>query len=249
VWAWKSGRVHELNKYCDQILVILPFEKEFYAKYKIPVTYVGHPLLEHMQTQYAANTKRETQTKTIALLPGSRKQEITKILPTMLEVAKRMPQHVFVIAQAPNTQDAWLQTAHAVPNCSVVKNNTYNTIAAADAALVASGTATLETALIGTPQIVVYRANPISVWLARKWVGSRIRFISLVNLILDREAVPELIQERCSVDECFAQLTSLLNDSSKQLQDYNELKTLLGNGTTSTEAAKIVIATGNSGSN
>ncbi len=240
VWAWKSHRVHQLKKYCNKILVVLPFEEAFYKKYGVDVTYVGHPLLEYVRAQNLLHCPSSKSQKTIALLPGSRKQEIDKILPVLLAVASHHPEHRFVVAQAPNTQDAWLSAAVQLSNCSIIKDATYATIAAADLAVVASGTATLETALIGTPQIVVYKAHPISVWLARKWVGSRIKYISLVNLILDRSVVPELIQEDCTVPIISQKINELLHDATSQTTAYKELYALLGNGSTVQRAAAII---------
>ncbi|MGB3801412.1 MAG: lipid-A-disaccharide synthase, partial [Lewinella sp.] len=193
IWAWHTSRVKQVRANVDRMLVILPFEKDFYAEHGVEATFVGHPLLDVVED-------REERPRThIALLPGSRKQEITRSLPLMLAAAARLPEHEYVIAGAPGQDDLFYRmlvaAADSPPNLQLVSGDTYTVLAAAKAALVTSGTATLETALFGVPQVVCYRGSRLNYWLARRLVASRIKFISLVNLVMDREVVPELIQD------------------------------------------------------
>jgi len=242
VWAWKSNRVYDIARYTRHCYVILPFEKEFYANYNIDVTYVGHPLVEHILKQKANPIESYPSDKPIiALLPGSRVQEIRNILPTMLKVIDAFPTYQFVIAQAPTISSNLLHAYIGNKNVKIVDGNIYKLLERSKLALVASGTATLETALLQVPQIVCYKANPISVWLARKLVGHKIKYISLVNLIMNKEVVKELIQGDYTEINLIKHITLLLEDSSSILHDYKQLFHLLGSSNASETVASHII--------
>ena len=238
VWAWKENRVKLIKECIDKMLVILPFEKEFYKRWNYEVEYVGHPLVEvveeFMKTeQEAENKKQETRnTNIIALLPGSRQQEILKKLPIMLEVAKHFPDHQFVVAKAPGLDESFYAGLLApYNNVSSVKDKTYELLMRSKAALVTSGTATLETALFGVPEIICYKGGAISYQIAKRLI--KIKFIGLVNLIMNKEVVKELIQDELTVENLRYELNELLNNPSKQKQvkeDYTALKNLLSKG-------------------
>ena len=244
IWAWKENRVHTIKKNVDKMLVILPFEKDFYSKWNYKVEYVGHPLVEVIE-DFKANNK-QTQTtgkKIIALLPGSRKQEINIKLPVMLEVSKAFPEYEFIVAKAPGQEDSFYEPfLQQYKNVSAMKGKTYELLNQATAALVTSGTATLETALFGVPEVVCYKGNPISYQIA-KWV-IKVKYISLVNLIMNKLAVKELIQSEMTTKNCIKELKDLLENPvrKQQLQkDYTDLKNLLSQGgDASANAGKII---------
>ena len=243
VWAWKEGRVRTLMQTIDRMLVILPFEQAFYRKWGWEVDYVGHPLLEEIARRRSdpslTGVIEKGQEPLVALLPGSRKQEIRQKLPVMLEVAKHFPEGRFVIAQAPRLEDSFLDTFTAgYPNVERIKGATYGLLMKADAALVTSGTATLETALFGVPEVVCYKGNPISYQIAKRLV--RVPYISLVNLIMEKEVVRELIQDEMNTRNLVEELHGLLYDHTRREQlsaDYAALRTLLAAGGKASEAA------------
>lgn len=247
VWAWKAGRVKEMKKTIDELLVILPFEKQWYSKHwQWNVTYVGHPLIEEIEQQLAQPVEELLYPlPMVALLPGSRKQEIKKKLPIMLKLAASLPSHQFVIAQAPGLEaefyDEFLQ---GMSNVAVVKQATYNLLRQSDAALVTSGTATLETALLQVPQVVCYKGNPVSYAIARRLID--IKYISLVNLIADAPVVKELIQDELTVENLRNALLPLLsktNAERKAMMDaYKNLyASLAAHGHASAKAAAIIV--------
>ncbi len=225
VWAWKSNRVHAIKKYVDEMYTILPFEKAFYGKYSMDVQYVGHPLLDELEKQGVDKREKED---IIALLPGSRKQEITKMLPLMLEIKADFPQYRFVIAGAPSIEDSFYRNIVG-PDMDLVTNSTYELLSKSRVALVTSGTATLETALIGTPEIVCYKGSNISYQIAKRLV--KLDYISLVNLIMDKEVVKELIQNELNKANLLEELRKILNDREyreEMKQQYIELNGKLG---------------------
>jgi lipid-A-disaccharide synthase len=233
VWAWKEKRVHTIKKTVDVMLVILPFEKAYYRKFDYDVEYVGHPLVEVIERYKSTSHKViETDKKIIALLPGSRKQEINKKLPIMLGVTKSFPEYQFIVAKAPGlTADFYTPFMQPFSNVSLVSNQTYQLLHQASAALVTSGTATLETALFGVPEVVCYKGNPISYAIAKRVI--KIKYISLVNLIMDKPIVKELIQDELTEDNCTTELKALLYNEARRSQlkkDYAELATLLSQG-------------------
>ncbi|MBX3240593.1 MAG: lipid-A-disaccharide synthase [Chitinophagaceae bacterium] len=231
VWAWKENRVKSIRQCVDRMLVILPFEKDFYKKWNYEVEYVGHPLVEVVD-EWKKKEIQPTHNKIIALLPGSRKQEILKKLPVMLEVSKHFPGHQFVVAKAPGQTDAlYSELLAPYANVKSVSGKTYDLLMQAEAALVTSGTATLETALFGVPEVVCYKGSAISYHIAKRVI--RVRYISLVNLIMDKLVVKELIQNELTVENLVKELGQLLTDEErrKQLeQDYAELRSILSKG-------------------
>jgi len=246
VWAWKENRVPAMRQSIDRLLCILPFEKDYFKnRWNWEVDYVGHPLMEVLESQHGLPHPllQVSGEKIIALLPGSRKQEIIKKLPEMLSIVNSFPNYHFAIAQAPGLDDAWF--ASLIPknkNVHIVKGNTYALLNHSVAALVTSGTATLETALLGVPEIVCYKGNPITLALAKRFV--KIKFIALVNLIMDKEVVKELIQEDLNKKNLVQQLTLLLEDETKKAQlksDYQLLKDKLYTGHSATEVAAGII--------
>lgn len=241
LWAWKKGRVKTIRQYVDRMWVILPFEEAFYAKEGVAVDFVGHPLLDVIGTS-GEQEKALPDQPVIALLPGSRKQEIQRMLPTMLQVIDHFPEAKFVIAGAPSQPEAFYRQLIGDQAVTLEMNRTYEVLQSADAAVVTSGTATLETALLGVPEVVVYKGSPISYWIGKRLV--KVKFISLVNLILDRPAVKELIQHDYTPDQVAAELRRLLDpDLSRQVrQDYIELRTKLGDVGASARAAELLLA-------
>ncbi len=244
VWAWKENRVKKMKQSIDKMLCILPFEKDYYrTKWNWAVDYVGHPLVEVVNRAIASRGGHSSEKKIIALLPGSRKQEISKKLPIMLEVAAHFPDYQFVVAQAPG-QDESFYAPFLAPcsNVSVVRNETYSLLLQARAALVTSGTATLETALFGVPEVVCYKGSNISYQIAKQLI--KIKYISLVNLIMDKPVVKELIQDDLTVPNLIRELRLLLTDE-RHLQilkeDYARLKALLSEGGNASEQAATII--------
>lgn len=237
VWAWKENRVKTIKQCVDKMLVILPFEKDFYKKWHYEVTYVGHPLVEviddYKKTPADANSElSRIQKPVIALLPGSRKQEILKKLPVMLEVSKQFSDYQFVVAKAPGQEDSFYEALLApYTNVQSVSGKTYDLLRHAKAALVTSGTATLETALFAVPEVVCYKGSAISYAIAKRVI--KIKYISLVNLIMDKPVVKELIQYELTVTNAAKELNDILNNPERKLQlasDYKQLHDILSQG-------------------
>ncbi len=242
VWAWKENRVRDIKKTVDKMLVILPFEKAFYKKWSYEVEYVGHPLVEVI-SNFNAGSPLFAGKKVIAILPGSRKQEITSKLPIMLKVAEKFPDYHFIVAKAPGIEKAFYDTMLApYINVSTVVNETYQLLSEAKAALVTSGTATLEAALFNVPEVVCYKGSTISYQIAKRLI--KIKYICLVNLIMDKEVVKELIQDKLTLENISKELDEILNNPAKQMQlqnDYAALKNLLSQGgNASANAAKSI---------
>jgi len=248
VWAWHKSRIKQIKKNIDKLLVILPFEKDFFEKHNYSVDFVGHPLLDALENERINIKAEELRKKNnlinkniIALLPGSRKQEISKMLPVMAKIAKSFPQYQFVIAGTPSHNEEFYQKFSEGVSIPVVFEETYPLLKSSFAALVTSGTATLETALIGTPQVVCYKTGSISYQIAKRLVD--IKFISLVNLILDKEAVTELIQydfNETLLSEKLKEITEDQNIRNKILSNYAVLRQKLGDGGASEKSAGII---------
>ena len=243
VWAWKESRVKNIKRYIDKMIVILPFEKEFYKKWNYEVEYVGHPLVEVIEKFKKDHSEIQIVPNTIALLPGSRKQEIQAKLPVMLSVSENFPDHLFVIAKAPSIEDEYYESfMKDHKNVRLVANGTYSLLMKSEAALVTSGTATLETALFEVPEIVCYKAGNISYQIAKRLV--KLKFICLVNLIMNKEVVKELIQHDLTPEKITLELKKILFDPQKRDQlkkDYLQLKQLLSEeGHASENAAKSI---------
>lgn len=239
VWAWKENRVKLIKKYIDKMLVILPFEKEFYQKWNYNVDFVGHPLLDEMDN-YQQLELHLSNKKVIALLPGSRKQEIQQILPIFVRVAKHFPSYQFVIAGVNHLEDSFYQSFIQNEPIILVRNKTYSILSNSFAALVASGTATLETALFKVPMVVGYKGNFISYFLGKYLV--KVPFIALVNLVLCRKVVEELIQNDLNEHNLVLNLNKILEDNHRVslLHDYEELITKLGKNGASERAAHLI---------
>lgn len=246
IWAWKQNRVYKIKRYVDKMFVILPFEKDFYAKFNVEVDFVGHPLLDAIESRTITpldefcKQNNLIQKPIIALLPGSRKQEIHTILPIMLSVIKSFPEYQFVVAGAPS-QDKEFYQEYLSEQCVLLENKTYQLLEHSTAALVTSGTATLETALFKIPQIVCYKANFISFQIAKAVI--KVPYISLVNLIADKELVKELIQKELNTIQLKSELTKLLEPTHRTqlLADYDELQQKLGGVGASARAADLMI--------
>ncbi len=251
IWAWKEQRVHTIKKVVDKMMVILPFEKEFYQKFDYAVDYVGHPLIEIIdgfkQSFGAEEFKRELglsqDKKIVALLPGSRIQEIRKKLPIMLEATKEFPDLHFILAQASSLSDELISAyTTSYPNVQVVKDKTYALLSIADAALVTSGTATLETALFKVPEVVCYKGSAISYHIGKRLI--KVPFIALVNLIMKKKVVEELIQDELNSQNIKTALAKILNpgiERETMINEFHYLHTLLSSeGSASTKAAKII---------
>ncbi|HYH16154.1 MAG TPA: lipid-A-disaccharide synthase, partial [Flavisolibacter sp.] len=241
VWAWKESRVKLIRNVVDRMMVILPFESEFYAtRWDYKVEYVGHPLVQAVNDFQEQNKKVLSYTKpVIALLPGSRKQEIAAKLPIMLEATKAFPQYQFVVAKASSLDDNYYQPFLTnYPSVESVRNETYALLSISTAALVTSGTATLETALFGVPEVVCYKTSTISYEIAKRLVN--IRYISLVNLIMNKPVVTELIQNDLNEKNLTRELDSILHNPTKQQQikrEYEELRQILQQGGNASEKA------------
>lgn len=242
IWAWHESRVHKIKKTVDLMLVILPFEKEFYAKYQFDVKYVGHPLLDIIPATSIQQENTSFPKPVIALLPGSRKQEIKRMLPEMLAVVPRFPEYQFVLACAPSITNEYYDI-FLTDFPEVIRSNqkTYDLLSIAKAALVTSGTATLETALFGVPEVVCYKGGNLSYMIARKVI--KVKYISLVNLIMDREIVKELIQKECNASNLVNELSIILEEKHRYqlLNEYKSLREKLGNAGASERAAKEII--------
>lgn len=251
IWAWKKKRIKKIKQYVDEMMVILPFEEKFYADNGMRVNYVGHPLLDavskdlHDSEEVKSFRERNglDDREIIALLPGSRKQEIRDILPQMLRMVELFPKYQFVISQVSWQPKALYDKYVKDTPVKMALGSAYPLLANAKAAIVASGTATLETAMIGTPQVVCYAGSEIS-YLIAKHLISGINYISLVNLIMDKKVVTELIQHDYNTQHLKEELQLITNDSAnieRMKADYKQLYTMLGDGSASAKAADVVL--------
>ena len=247
VWAWKKSRVFKIKKYVERMFVILPFEKDFYSKYDYEVDFVGHPLLDAIGVE--AMDKDDPRAlaglddrPVIAVLPGSRKQEIRKMLPVMMEMAGQFPDHQFVIAAAPSTPDQIYLDVIKDTDLKLVRGRMHELLRISNAAMVTSGTATLETALFRVPEVVCYKGGWISYLIARRLVKD-IEYISLVNLIMDHEVVKELIQGDFNTKNLKKELTRLISDKAyrtKMLSELDALHNKLGGPGASEKVAQLM---------
>jgi len=248
IWAWKENRISKIKRDVDQMYVILPFEKQFYEdKHHFPVHFVGHPLLDAIANRKPINPTKFAQDHglnekpVIALLPGSRKQEITKMLSVMLQMAPKFPDHQFVIAGAPGQELSFYKTFIKDDNVAIVENMTYDLLSVSAAAIVTSGTATLETALFKIPEVVCYKGNEISYQIGKRLVN--VKYISLVNLILDKEVVTELIQDEFNEANLENELFKILDHKEREIMfdHYYTLEQTLGGKGASDNTAKLII--------
>ena len=248
IWAWKEGRIKDIKRDVDAMYVILPFEKEFYEdKHNFPVHFVGHPLIDAIVQKQLINPsdfKAEFNLDNrpiIALLPGSRKQEISKMLEVMLSVTKDFKDYQFVIAGAPSQDAAFYSKFTKKQNVNLVMNRTYDILSLATAALVTSGTATLETALFKVPEVVCYKGSTISYQIAKRVIN--LEYISLVNLIMDKPVVKELIQGDFNTKTLKKELSIILDDTNRQnlFLDYYDLEKKLGGAGASDKTAQLIV--------
>lgn len=243
IWAWKQNRVHAIKRDVTRMLTILPFEQEFYQEFGMDVDFVGHPLLDAVQNRTSPTVSdvlgSDDGRKVVALLPGSRKQEIDAMLSTMLKIPKHFPDYRFVVAGAPSQPESYYKSL-GLGEVEVVMNRTYDLLSISHAACVTSGTATLETALFNVPEVVCYKANSISYQIAKRVV--KVKYISLVNLIADREVVKELIQGEMNEKKLKGELDKILEGKGREqmLADFVILQKLLGGPGASDRAAEVI---------
>lgn len=248
LWAWKENRIHKIKRDVDHMYVILPFEKDFYeSKHGFKVDFVGHPLIDAIENRTAIQPQEFLDENNlsdkpiIALLPGSRKQEITKMLEVMLTMVEKFPTYQFVIAGAPSQDFEFYKPFIRSENISFLSNKTYDLLSVATAALVTSGTATLETALFKVPEIVCYKTSSISYAIGKRLV--KLKYISLVNLILDKEVVKELIQDEFNSENLETELKKILKGKKRKeiSNSYKELELVLGGKGASEKVAALVL--------
>ena len=253
IWAWRPGRIHWIKQRVDHVMVILPFEKAIYDQAGVPCTFVGHPLLDVVAPQYDRDSLRArfhlgSEGRVIGLLPGSRTGEVQSLLPILLEaaekLARREPKTQFILAQASTIQDNLLQSLlrqSAVP-VTVVKEQASEVMAVSDLVLVASGTATLQAAVVGTPMVLLYRTTPLTYRLARLLI--RVKWIGLVNLVAGRSVVPELIQSEATGQRAYEEALRILEDRSaydEMKRSLSKVRADLGEPGASTRAAEVVL--------
>jgi lipid-A-disaccharide synthase len=248
IWAWKENRIKAVKNDFDKLFVILPFEKEFFeVKHHFPVDFVGHPLIDAIHNRVETdgtsfrNQNNLDERPIIALLPGSRKQEIAKMLGMMLSIVPDFPGYQFVIAGAPSQDYHFYEQFLTTKNVKFVSNKTYDLLSTATAALVTSGTATLETALFKVPEVVCYKGSWASYQIAKRIIT--LKYISLVNLIMDEEVVTELIQDKLNPENLKKELSKLLDTGYRAalLQKYDALEAKLGGIGASEKTAKLIL--------
>lgn len=247
IWAWKEGRIKDIKRDIDELFVILPFEKEFYEKkHQFPVHFVGHPLLDAIYDREPVSPEdfhekhNLDERPIIALLPGSRKQEIQKMLEGMLSITGDFKEYQFIIAGAPSQDAEFYEPFLKKNRVHIVMNETYNLLDVASAALVTSGTATLETALFKVPEVVCYKGGRISYEIAKRVIN--LDYISLVNLIMDKEVVKELIQTDFNTKSLKAALNNILDEENRKqvFHEYFELEKKLGGPGASRNTAQLI---------
>jgi lipid-A-disaccharide synthase len=247
VWAWYQKRALTLKENVDRMFVILPFEKDFYKKFDWEVDYVGNPVLDGIKAftpdhEFRDRNKLDLNMPLIALLPGSRKQELRNVLPLMAEIAGRFEAFQFGVASVSNLDKSLYKQIDSLPNVRLIKDDTYNLLAHSNGAIVTSGTATLETALLKVPQIVVYKTSTISYHIAKSFIT--VPYISLVNLIADKPVIKELIQAEANPDVLTKELVKLMSDEKyrhEMLADYDRIYQTLDIGSASENAARLML--------
>jgi lipid-A-disaccharide synthase len=252
VWAWKEKRVHKIIASVDEMFTILPFETEFFGKYNYPVNYVGNPLLDAILEKKTEpdhfrfrSENQLTDKPILAILPGSRKAEISVLLPTMLKAVAQFPEYQCVIAGAPNMGIEFYQPFMNGSQAPIIWGKTYEILIHSRAAIVSSGTATLETAILNVPQVVVYQLTPNWLFKYLKKFFLKTRWVSLVNIILGRGAVAELIQSDFTLEKIDNELRKILNDAeheTRMLADYRDMMIRLGEPGASKRAATLMVS-------
>lgn len=252
IWAWKQKRVYRVKAYVDEMFTILPFESEFYDRFDYKVNYVGNPLLDAIMQKkiepdyarfFAQNNLPDK--PVLALLPGSRKGEISVLLPTMLEAASRFPQFQCVIAGAPNMGQEFYEPFMKAHSAPILWGKTYEILIHSRAAIVSSGTATLETAILNVPQVVVYQMTPNWLFKHLKKYFLKTKWVSLVNIILKKEAVTELIQSDFTLENIGRELKKIVEDPQHEARmkaDYRRMMDLLGSEGASKKAAQLMVS-------
>ena len=242
LWAWKTSRVYKVKEYVDHMFVIFPFEKEFYARYGVAVDFIGHPLLDELKPAEALKPQAGSLFNTVAILPGSRKQEISYLLPEYLKVINDFPDYKFVVAGLSNIGEDFYRKLIGSARCEIVYDQTYALLEKSTAALVTSGTATLETALHNVPEVISYKGSWISYFIARALIKN-IRFICIVNLICDARIVEELIQADVNKNRLIKELRKILSNEGRNeiIAGYDLLRTKLGNSGASERAADLMM--------
>jgi lipid-A-disaccharide synthase len=235
VWAWKKNRVEQIRNYVDELIVIFPFEVDFFNKNNIRSHYFGNPLTDLLDDKIKTLSSDK---KIISILPGSRKQEVKKNLPVMIKLTKEFPDYNFIIAST----DAMFTICKEISSgydILIEKENTYSVLKSSELALVTSGTATLETALLNVPQIVCYKTDKLTYLLAKLFV--KIKWISLVNIIMNKEVVKELIQNKMNIESLKLEMSLLLSDSEKMKINYKELKEILKSDKVSDKISEFIL--------
>ncbi len=247
IWAWKQSRVHKIKAFIDKMFIIFPFEKDFYKKHNYEVEYVGNPIMDAVKTEkksdsiefrkkYKLNDK-----KIIALLPGSRKQEIKHNFPAMLKVSKYFPEYQFVVAAAPSLEKDTFTKFIKDEDVKLIYNQTYEILKHSEAAIVTSGTATLETAILNIPELVCYKGEAVSYQIAKRLV--KVDYISLVNLVMQKEVIKEFIQYDMTVENIVNELKLILEDTvyrNTMLSEFENLRSILGGKGASKRTAEII---------
>jgi len=249
IWAWNQKRAYKIKKLIDKVFVILPFEEHFYSQFEVEAKYVGNPVMDAInafqpETRFLSKHKIIDTDGIVALLPGSRKQELIQLLPKMIEVARKFPKKTFGLSMIKNLPETLYEEALQEPNIMPVLEDNYNLLLNAEAAVVTSGTATLETALFDVPQVVIYRTSRINYAIGSRFV--KVKYISLANLIVDREIIKELIQDDVTVEAITSELRSILEDENhkaKILTGYKLLRSTLEGKNASKNTAKEIFET------
>lgn len=251
VWAWRSGRVNKIEKIVNRMAVILPFEEEFYRKHNVPVTFVGHPLLDHNSAAHIIGNRKDVKSHVLGLLPGSRDGEVSRHLPVMLDAASIITERIkkikFIISVAPSVKrkqiEEIIKKHNGTANFELVTESVAEVCSQCSLVIAASGTVTLEVAITGTPMIIIYKVSPLSYWLGKIMIS--VKNIGLVNLIAGREIVPELLQSKACPENIAATAVAMLNDSSGLERLSNELhgiRDLLGGTGASERVADIALS-------
>ncbi len=241
IWAWRRGRVRHIAKYVDHMIVIFPFEEDFYRQHNVPVTYVGHPLIDELVEPGPRASGRGPQAGRqglrVALLPGSRRMEVNALLPAMIDAVRILGAEAFIV-QAPTIDRTLLESI--APGLPIVPHDRGEAVAGADVALSSSGTATLECAVLGTPVVVVYRLSPMTYRLA-KWLV-RLPYFSLVNIVAGKEVVPELLQDEVTGVKIAAAVRTLLGNSDRVRGELRAVRATLGETGASRRAAEAIMS-------
>ncbi len=247
IWAWKQSRVHKIKKYIDTLFIIFPFEKDFYKKFDYEVKYVGNPIMDAIDLQTPDKDAFRIQyglddRKIVALLPGSRKRELEHNFPIMLKTAEQFPDLQFLVAGAASLETSFIEKFIKQSNVKLLYNQTHEVLRHADAALVTSGTATLETAILNIPEVCCYKGDTLSYHIAKRLI--KVKYISLVNLVMEKEVIKEMIQFDMTVENLSNELNKLLYDDvyrKTMLDNFEELRTKLGGTGASERTAKIIV--------